>query len=529
MSTSRSGIDGSAAASADESRYQLLVKIASGGMATVYLGEVRGAAGFRRYVAIKRAHAHLLENPAFKQMLIEEARLASGIHHPNVVSVLDVEEREGELLLVMDYVEGAALSDLLTKAQEAERRFPARIAIRIVLDACAGLHAAHELADENGKPLGLVHRDISPHNILVGIDGAARIADFGIAKQADRGVSTTTGSLKGKLGYMAPEYVEHGVLDARSDVFALGIVAWEALAHRKLFRGSNEVDTLKKIVSAEVPPLSQVAPWVGARLDDVLAAALARLPVERFDSARAFGNALESAARKDDLIASANEVAALVQELAGPALEKRRAQLREKSGSHRGGLAAARTPPVAPPSTPELTSVDRPTLPDKPLRHDEAAPEMTGSMGGSSRSVPQARAVSEVSSPSLPLARTGRTAVIAIAGLVMLVAAVLLIVRFIGTEPKELTTSAAPVNEVTSPPVETNSAVITPAGPAGATASAPSASPAPSAAALRASTSASARPWGTLPPRAKGTSAPAGAPVERVAPNPYATPAKPTP
>src|SRR6185369_5865550 len=204
-----------------------------------------------RTVAIKRAHAHLIENPSFKQMLIDEARLASRLHHPNVVAVLDVEELAGELRLVMDYVEGAALSDLIGRGQEAERRLPSRIAVRIALDACAGLHAAHELCDEDNKPLGLVHRDVSPHNILVGVDGVARLSDFGIAKQAEGGVSTTTGALKGKLGYMAPEYVEEGKLDARSDVFAMGVVAWEALANQKLFRGTNEVDTLKRIVATK--------------------------------------------------------------------------------------------------------------------------------------------------------------------------------------------------------------------------------------------------------------------------------------
>src|SRR5262249_29211695 len=156
--------------------------------------------------------------------------------HPNVVAVLDVEELEGELSLVMDYVEGTSLFDLLEASQAKGGQLSPRIAMRVVLDACSGLHAAHMLADEFGRPLGLVHRDVSPQNILVGVDGAARLSDFGIAKHAE-GAATTTGVLKGKLSYMAPEYLESTQLDARSDVFSMGVVAWEALAGQKLFRG----------------------------------------------------------------------------------------------------------------------------------------------------------------------------------------------------------------------------------------------------------------------------------------------------
>src|SRR5262245_40221506 len=150
------------------SRYELLTKIAAGGMAMVYVGRLRGAAGFWRLCAIKRAHPHLVEDPELRRSLIAEARLASRIQHPNVVPISDVEELEGELLLVMDYVEGAALSELIRHASDAGRRLPPRVVVRVVLDACAGLAAAHDLKDENGTPLGLVHRDVSPQNVLVG-------------------------------------------------------------------------------------------------------------------------------------------------------------------------------------------------------------------------------------------------------------------------------------------------------------------------------------------------------------------------
>jgi eukaryotic-like serine/threonine-protein kinase len=309
------------------SRYELLVKLASGGMATVYVGRIRGAVGFTRLVAIKRAHTHLLEKPAFKQMLVDEARLASHIHHPNVVAVQDVEEFGNKLHLVMDYVEGASLAELIALGGGAA--IPPRVAVRIALDAAAGLQAAHELTDEDGELLRIVHRDVSPHNILLGVDGMARIADFGIAKFSRSRVKTTTGSLKGKVGYMAPEYIDTGTLDARGDVFSLGVVVWEMFANRRLFRGATEVESLKKILAGDVPALTSVVAWMDPDLDDVLMTALDRSPAQRFATAGAFGKALEAAARGDDLIGSHGEVGAFVKRLVSDQLAARRARINE--------------------------------------------------------------------------------------------------------------------------------------------------------------------------------------------------------
>jgi serine/threonine-protein kinase len=312
------------------SRYELLGKIASGGMATVFAGRLRGAEGFYRLVAIKRAHPHLLEDPAFRRMLLEEARLASRLHHPNIVAVQDVEELSGELLLIMDYIEGTSLADLLWGDDAEGRPLHARAAVRIALDACAGLQAVHDLRDERGEPMHLVHRDISPHNLLIGVDGVARVADFGIARCKQTQRSTSTGALKGKVAYMAPEYIEGGNVDARSDLFGLGVVVWESLARQRLFRGENEIDTLKRVVSAEAPLLSSVAPWLGRRLDSVVARALEKRPEDRYPSVEAFGNALESIARRDDLIAAASEVGAQVRAAAAPQIDRRRAVIRDQ-------------------------------------------------------------------------------------------------------------------------------------------------------------------------------------------------------
>ena len=193
------------------SRLRLLLRIASGGMGTVYLGRQRGPAGFQRLVAIKRAHPHLLEDTSVVRMLAREARLASLVRHPNVVGVTDVEVSDGELLLVMEYVEGGLLAEVV-----AGELLPIGVALRIILDACEGLDAVHRTLDERGRLLGLVHRDVSPQNILVGVDGVARIADLGIARPS-AGQGTTT-VVRGKPSYMAPEYVSTAKATAATDV-----------------------------------------------------------------------------------------------------------------------------------------------------------------------------------------------------------------------------------------------------------------------------------------------------------------------
>ena len=179
-------------------------------MATVFLGRILGVGGFQRFVAIKRLHPHLASEQEFVEMFLDEARLAASIHHPNVVPILEVGTSDRGYYLVMEYIEGDTLARLLARAATSRERIPVPIVIRIVLDTLAGLHAAHELKDDNGQLLELVHRDVSPQNILVGVDGIARITDFGVARAATRLSSTRAGQLKGKLAYMAPEQARGG-------------------------------------------------------------------------------------------------------------------------------------------------------------------------------------------------------------------------------------------------------------------------------------------------------------------------------
>ena len=323
--------------SESRSRYESLVRIAVGGMGTVFAGRARGAVGFTRLVAIKRPHPFVASDPELRGQLEREARVASMIHHPNVVSVLDVEEIDGELSLVLDYVEGCALGELVAHADESAVDFT-KIALRVVLDAAAGLAAAHGVKDDAGRPRGIVHRDVSPHNVLVGTDGSARLADFGIAKINEaEGQHTSTGVLKGKLAYMPPEYLEHRRYDARSDLFSLGVVAWEALTRQRLFKGATEIETIKRIVDGRAPVLSSVRAEL-APLDAVIARVLAPSPDGRPPSVDAFADELERVARDLGWVASPREVGAFVERIAGGAIAARRRLLDLASRASRDAI-----------------------------------------------------------------------------------------------------------------------------------------------------------------------------------------------
>ena len=276
-------------------RYRIHGELASGGMGTVHIGRLVGAGSFTRTVAIKRLHPHLATEPEFVAMLIEEASIAASIHHRNVVSTLDVVHQDGELLLVMDYVEGETLARLLARCKrEGRAQRPAlSLIVRVIADTLFGLHAAHSAKSANGRLLHLVHRDVSPHNIIVGTDGVSRVLDFGIAKTA-RQHTTLPGKIKGKFAYMAPEQVRGQALDARTDVFAAGIVLWECLTLRRLFVSENNQATMQSVLMADVPPPSSFDPSLPKGLDRIVLKALARRPKDRFQTADDFAVALVS-------------------------------------------------------------------------------------------------------------------------------------------------------------------------------------------------------------------------------------------
>ncbi len=331
-----------------KSRYEILDQIAAGGMATVYVGRLRGALGFQRLVAIKRAHSFIADDRSLAVLLEREARLASLVKHPNVVGILDVEELEGELCLVLEYVEGCSLRDIQKSVPEGERDAAFRRAvIRIALDAGEGLVAAHRATGEDGAPLGLVHRDISPHNLLVGKDGVTRIADFGIARaEVTAGERTSTGVLKGKLAYSPPEYLEAQRFDERGDLFSFGVVVWELLAGRALFAGPTDAATLRNVIAGKVPSLAEIDPSLSA-VAPIVERALAQRPSARQPDVASFLGELEAAARLSNLIGTRIEVAALVERAFGDTLRARAARITTAAPRTLDQIEAARKAPFA--------------------------------------------------------------------------------------------------------------------------------------------------------------------------------------
>jgi serine/threonine-protein kinase len=294
--------------------FDVLFELASGGMATVFLGRAHD----RRdgpLVAIKRPHRHLASDAAFLSMLVDEARLASAIDHPNVVRVRKLGFDGVEPFIVMDYVEGGSLSQVRQKLSELGKTLAPRLALRIAIDALAGLEAAHVLVGAEGRHLGIVHRDVSPHNVLVGCDGSARLTDFGIAKAADRVQVTRTHEVKGKLAYLAPERIDQRrICTAQSDVFSLSVVLWECISGRRLFRGAEALETLQEVVAAPIPSLIAQGCDVSKALDDVILRGLARDLETRFVTAAELSKALADAAGPGG-VAERSEVAELVDAL----------------------------------------------------------------------------------------------------------------------------------------------------------------------------------------------------------------------
>lgn len=293
-----------------DSGYLLGPAIASGGMGSVHLGLKQGALGFRRLLAIKRLHGHLARDPEFVARFKDEIRLVSRLNHPNIVQTFDVLEIEHELALVMEYVEGVTLYQLIKDADAAGARLPVEVVVGVLAQALHGLHSAHELSDASGRPLQLVHRDVSPQNIMVAKDGLAKVLDFGVAKAASETHVTRTGQLSGKAAYMSPEQALGHPVDRRTDVFAAGIVLWEALTGQRLFRaaGMPEAAALRNVLEMRVRSPSELRPDISPALERVALRALERDPTRRYGSARDFALGLEEVVPNASLSAVASGV-----------------------------------------------------------------------------------------------------------------------------------------------------------------------------------------------------------------------------
>jgi len=367
--------------------YELLLRLAVGGMATVYLARQVGAGGFERLVVIKRVHPHLLQNSQFHDMFREEARVASLLHHPNVVPVTNVVEYEGELLLVQEYVESCAASALMKALSVAGKRFPVPVAVRIVADTLLGLQAAHDAVDMRGHHLAIVHRDVSPQNIVVGTDGVSRLIDFGIAKARHSLTDTREGSLKGKFGYMSPEQTRGIALDRRADLFAAGVVLHEMLTGVRLFRAENEFDAIRRLNEEPIPDPSRVQCDLPSSLDPVVQKALQRDRELRYQSAAEFLEALECAISP----APSRDVAALVNNSFGARLAERKVAVQamlegrmepmrfsesedrmslhsHSIPAHRGDITVQETPGLLMPDTQISASRDAPMPAPQPRR-----------------------------------------------------------------------------------------------------------------------------------------------------------------
>ncbi len=305
-------------------RYALFDEVASGGMATVYMGRLGGPAGFSRTVACKRLHPHLARTAEFRERFLQEARLAARVRHSNVVSIIDVVQEDDDVFLVMEYVMGVPLSKLLGRVASAGSAVPPAIASGILVPVLRGLHAAHETLGDQGEPLGLIHRDVSPQNVLVGADGVPRVLDFGIAKAGAENQGTQDGVLKGKVGYLAPEQIRGEPLDRRVDVYSASVVLWEMLTGERLFKPESAEATMRAILEQPIAkPGSRVA-GIPPRLDAVVLQGLARDPSIRFQSAQEMADVLENAVAPS----TAAQLSNWVTGLAGRELDELRERLK---------------------------------------------------------------------------------------------------------------------------------------------------------------------------------------------------------
>jgi serine/threonine-protein kinase len=263
----------------------LIAHLATGGMAEIYLARQTSIAGFQKLLVIKRILSHLSREDVFVEMFLDEARIAAQINHPNVVQIYDLGCVEGQYFIAMEYLDGEGLSEVMRQARKQRQPVPPMLAAGMALQMCEGLHHAHTMLGPDGEPLKVVHRDVNPQNIFVLYSGGVKLVDFGIAKAAKRFSQTSTGMLKGKYGYMSPEQIMNLSLDSRSDVYSAGVVLWEMLTGRRLFRQSNELEILKAITEQDPPPPSSILPTIPQALDDVCMRALKRSRDLRYQTA----------------------------------------------------------------------------------------------------------------------------------------------------------------------------------------------------------------------------------------------------
>lgn len=323
-------------------KHELLLRIGRGGMATVWVArEYAEKVEDQRLVAVKAILADLAGDPEFVKMFLDEGRLVQSIRHPNVVDVYEVGEHEGAMYMSMEWVEGDSLHSVIAEAGK-RRPIPPEMAVRIIADAAAGLHAAHQAKGEDGQLLGVVHRDVSPHNILLGTDGAIKLVDFGVAKAMGRlSEATSAGQLKGKFGYMSPEQAMAKPIDRRSDVFSLGIVLFELTTGRRLFRGEHDAETLHLVVSGQIPNPSKIDEKYPPKLERIVLKALERDVERRYQTAEEFQKDLEGYLKEERILVPRAGIAALLKRVMGTRIEQRRKAVRAALKAVSSGVPSA--------------------------------------------------------------------------------------------------------------------------------------------------------------------------------------------
>jgi len=318
-------------------KYQLLALIAIGGTAEIYLARIGGEAGFEKYVVVKCLLDHLADDTDFVRMFLDEARLCAQLDHSNIVQTLELGQHEGRYYMVMEHLAGMSLAQLARKTHErvAEGVIPTRIVLGLAAQACAGLHYAHQRTGNDGNQLNVVHRDVSPQNLVVTFEGMLKIVDFGIAKADLRQTHTRSGTIKGKFAYMSPEQCLAEPIDRRTDVFALGTVVHELLTARRLFKRVNTYETYQAILKGNAPPPSRYNATVDEDLNQVVLRALAYQKEDRFESTEAFGEAMLAWLHSRGQSVSASDVARYVEKVCAPEIDEHAAHMRELISGHR--------------------------------------------------------------------------------------------------------------------------------------------------------------------------------------------------
>ncbi len=329
-------------------KYTLLRKLASGGMAELFLALQKSVAGFEKLVVIKRILPEMNQDRAFIDMLLHEARIAATLSHPNIVQIFDVGQVDGTYFIAMEHIHGEDIRSLVRQMKAAGyREFPLEHAIGIALGMCAGLAYAHEKRDLDGSPLNIVHRDISPQNVVITFSGDVKVVDFGIAKSDATTTETQSGRLKGKVPYMSPEQARGERLDARSDIFAAGVILFELTTGKRLFKGQSEYETLKLICDREYPLPSSVKPGYPAELERIVMRALGKSRDDRFQSAREMQAALEEFVRHERIRVSTIALQHFMQELFAEKLTAQKEALLQ--GKQLADVIEARLPVVSEP------------------------------------------------------------------------------------------------------------------------------------------------------------------------------------